>query len=71
MSKEKLPELLRQRRGVRRHRRLGLGKKGKSATDKKMRKKAKKQIKKLEKKEEGSDTKVDRRDEPPTSPFSS
>ena len=38
---------------------------------KKMMKKAKKEMKKLKKKEEGSNTKVDRRDAPPTSPFSS
>lgn len=38
---------------------------------KKMMKKAKKEMKKLKKKEKGSNTKVDRQDAPPTSPFSS
>jgi hypothetical protein len=38
---------------------------------KKMMKKAKKEMKKLRKKEKGLNTKVDRQDAPPTSPFSS
>jgi len=38
---------------------------------KKMMKKAKKEMKKMKKKEKGSNTKVDRQDVPPTSPFSS
>ena len=37
----------------------------------KMMKKAKKEMKKLKKKGKGSNTKVDRQDAPPTSPFSS
>jgi hypothetical protein len=37
---------------------------------KKMMKKAKKEMKKLKKKERGSNTKVDRQDAPPDSPFS-
>jgi len=37
---------------------------------KKMMKKAKKEMKKLKKKERGSNTKVDRQDAPPPSPFS-
>jgi hypothetical protein len=53
------------------HRRLALGNKRKSKKEKKMSKKAKKRTKKLEKMQEGSDSKVDRRDTPPTSPFSS
>ena len=37
---------------------------------KKMMKKAKKEMRKLKKKENGSNSKVDRRDAPPPSPFS-
>jgi ABC-type transport system involved in Fe-S cluster assembly fused permease/ATPase subunit len=37
---------------------------------KKMMKKEKKEMKKVKKKEKGSDTKVDREDAPPPSPFS-
>jgi cellobiose-specific phosphotransferase system component IIA len=60
------------------HRRLAVAKKDKSKKAKKlikkakkMMKKAKKEIKKLKEKEKASNTKVDRQDAPPTSPFSS
>jgi hypothetical protein len=66
------------RKSGEKHRRLAVAKKDKSKKAnklikkaKKMMKKAKKEMKKLKKKEKASNTKVDRQDAPPTSPFSS